>query len=113
MARLIWTEPALKDLETIAEYIALDKPDAAQRYVKKVFATVEGLSQFPQSGSIPVEISNLPYRQVVVPPCRVFYRYDKDYVFIIFVMRSEQNLRQEMLTERDEDPSNKPSDCDS
>jgi len=31
MDRLIWTEPALNDLEAIAEYIALDKPDAARR----------------------------------------------------------------------------------
>ena len=37
MARLIWTEPALNDLETIAEYIALDKPDAAKKYVQRVF----------------------------------------------------------------------------
>ena len=102
MDRLIWTEPALKDLETIAEYIALDKPSAAQRYVQKVFKAVERLSQFPKSGSIPPEISNLPYRQVVVPPCRIFYRYHKDYVFIIFVMRAEQNLRPDVLTGRDE-----------
>jgi len=102
MARLIWTEPALKDLETIAEYIALDKPGAAQRYVQKVFAAVERLSQFPKSGSIPCETSNLPYRQIIIPPCRVFYRYDKDYVFIIFVMRSEQNLQKYILKEREE-----------
>lgn len=112
MARLIWTEPALKDLETIAEYIALDKPDAAQRYVKKVFAAVERLSQFPKSGSIPRETSNLPYRQIVIPPCRVFYRYDKNYVFIIFVMRSEQNLQQDILTERDENKSNRVEGSD-
>lgn len=110
MARLIWTEPALKDLETIAEYIALDKPDAARRYVQKVFAAVERLSQFPKSGSRPAEIPNLPYRQVVVPPCRVFYRFNKDHVFIIFVMRAEQNLLQDYLTERDGKQSNMPSD---
>ncbi len=113
MARLIWTEPALKDLETIAEYIALDKPDAAQRYVKRVFASAERLSQFPKSGSIPIEISNLPYRQIIVPPCRIFYRYNKDYVFIIFVMRSEQNFREDTLTERDNNQSNKPLERDS
>ncbi len=102
MARLIWTEPALRDLEAIAEYIALDKPEAAQRYVQKVFTAVERLSQFPKLGSIPPEISNLPYRQVVVPPCRIFYRCHKDHIFIIFVMRSEQNLQQAVLTERDQ-----------
>ena len=34
MARLIWTEPALLDLEEIAEYIALDKPSAAKKLVR-------------------------------------------------------------------------------
>lgn len=28
MAEIIWTEPALADLDAIADYIALDKPDA-------------------------------------------------------------------------------------
>jgi plasmid stabilization system protein ParE len=31
MAEIIWTEPALSDLDTIADYIALDKPEA-QRF---------------------------------------------------------------------------------
>ena len=100
MARLIWTEPALKDLETIAEYIALDKPDAAQRYIRKVFDSVERLKRFPGSGSVPPEIRNLPYRQIVIPPCRIFYRVEKEHVFIIYVMRSEQLLREKTFRER-------------
>jgi toxin ParE1/3/4 len=100
MARLIWTDPALNDLETIAEYIALDKPDAAQRYVQLVFQAVERLAQFPKSGSIPKEIPNLPYRQVVVPPCRIFYRVEKKDVFIVFVMRAEQKFRETDLSAR-------------
>jgi toxin ParE1/3/4 len=99
MARLIWTEPALNDLEAIAEYIALDKPDAARRYVQRVFQIVERLAQFPNSGSIPPEIPHLPYRHVVVPPCRIFYRTDGQEVLIVFVMRGEQRLLETDLTE--------------
>ncbi len=40
MAELIWTEPALSDLDTIADYIALDNPDAARRFVQRVFRHV-------------------------------------------------------------------------
>ena len=36
MAQIIWTEPALSDLDDIAEYIALDKVEAARRLVKQV-----------------------------------------------------------------------------
>ena len=109
MARLIWTEPALRDLETIAEYIALDKPDAARKYVQKVLAAVERLARFPKSGSIAHEIPNLPYRQVIVSPCRVFYRSNDAQVFIIFVMRSEQLLHCGVLTERDMDVTDSTS----
>ena len=31
MAQIKWTEPALDDLNEIAEYIALDKPSAAKK----------------------------------------------------------------------------------
>jgi toxin ParE1/3/4 len=100
MARLIWTEPALNDLESIAEYIALDKPDAARRYVQRVFQAVERLAQFPMSGSTPPEVPHLPYRQVVVPPCRIFYRSEGKDILIIFVMRSERRLCEADLSER-------------
>jgi len=33
MAEVIWTEPALGDLDAIADYIALENPDAARRLV--------------------------------------------------------------------------------
>lgn len=31
VARIIWTEPALQDIDAIADYISLDKPDVARR----------------------------------------------------------------------------------
>ena len=31
MAEVIWAEPALNDLDAIADYIALDNPEAARR----------------------------------------------------------------------------------
>jgi toxin ParE1/3/4 len=100
MARLIWTEPALNDLDAIADYLALDKPDAARRYVQRIFQAVERLALFPKSGSVPPEIPHLPYRQVIAPPCRVLYRIDDQDILIIFVMRSEERLREDDLAER-------------
>lgn len=70
MAKLIWTEPALKDLDDIAAYIAHDNPAAARRLVERVFQHVEQLGDHPDSGSIPKEFRNSRYRQIVEPPCR-------------------------------------------
>ena len=100
MARLIWAEPALADLDEIAEYIALDDRPAATRYVRKVFDTVARLKQFPDSGRRPAELPDTRYREVVVPPCRVFYRVEGGTVFILYVMRSERLLRTHLLERR-------------
>ena len=103
MARLIWSQPALLDLEAIAEYIALDNPRAASRYVRKVFAAVERLKRVPHSGRRPEELPATPYREVIVPPCRIFYRAEEEAVFILHVMRSERLLRSFLLEQRDDD----------
>lgn len=99
MARLIWTEPALRDLDTIAEYIALDKPEAARKFVRRVFAAADRLARFPLSGRKPAETKGLPYREIVVPPCRIFYRVDRKAVLLLHVMRGEPLLRVEDLEE--------------
>lgn len=100
MARVIWTEPALFDLNEIAEYIALDKMSAARRLVQRVFTCVERLEQFPESGRMPPELEHSKYREIIVGPCRVFYRVDQDKVYILYVMRGERQLRKYLLDER-------------
>ena len=97
MAQLIWTEPALLDLDEVADYIALDDPSAASNYVRKVFDRVERLETYPNSGKRPPELPRTSYREVVVPPCRIFYRTEKDKVLILYVMRSERLLRTYLL----------------
>jgi toxin ParE1/3/4 len=74
VAQVIWTDPALDQLEEIAEYIALDKPDAASNLVKAIFSTVERLELFPESGHEPPELPDSIYRELYVRPCRIFYR---------------------------------------
>jgi addiction module RelE/StbE family toxin len=101
MAEIIWTEPALSDLDAIADYIALDKPQAARRLVQRVFEHIEQLTTHPKSGSVPRELRGARYRQIVEPPCRVFYRYDGERVFILHVIRGERPLRPSHLRERD------------
>jgi toxin ParE1/3/4 len=100
MAQVVWSDPALSDLEAIADYIALENPAAASELVKRVFAHVEQLADHPESGSRPSELKRSRYRQIVEPPCRVFYRHDGRSVFILHVMRSERLLRKRQLAAR-------------
>jgi addiction module RelE/StbE family toxin len=100
MAEIVWTEPALSDLDAIADYIALENPAAASAMVKRIFGHVEQLADHPESGSRPQELRRSRYRQIVEPPCRVFYRYDGHKVFILHVMRFERLLRKGPLAMR-------------
>lgn len=100
MAEIVWTEPALSDLDAIADYIALENPVAASELVKRIFGHIEQLADHPDSGSRPQELGRSRYRQIVEPPCRVFYRYDGHKVFILHVMRSERLLRKRELASR-------------
>ena len=100
MAQVIWSEPALSDLDAIADYIALDNPEAARQLVQRIFEHVGHLADHPKLGSKLPELKGWRYRQIVEPPCRIFYREDAEQVFILHVMRSERVLRSELLGER-------------
>jgi toxin ParE1/3/4 len=102
MAQIVWTEPALLEINEIAEYIALDKLDAAQKLVRNIFSRIEKLKDFPKSGRKPPELPNRTrYREVIVGPCRIFYREEKSKILIIYVMRSERTLRKYILEDRE------------
>lgn len=97
MAEIVWSEPALADLEAIAEYIALENRAAASELVERVMSHVAQLAEHPQSGGRVPELGRSRYRQLVEPPCRVFYRYDGNQVFVLHVMRTERLLRKSRL----------------
>jgi len=98
MAQVVWTEPAIADLEAIADFIALENLTAARALVQRVVQHVGQLTEHPESGSRPKELGpRTRYRQVVEPPCRIFYRFDGERAFILHVMRTERLLRRSAL----------------
>lgn len=92
MAQIVWTEPAWADLEAIHDYIAIESPDAAVALVARILRHVDQLARHPDSGSWLPELGRSRYRQIVEPPCRLFYRRDGRTVAILHVIRSERVL---------------------
>lgn len=102
MAELIWSEPALADLDAIADYIALEDPNAAKQWVARVFKRVEQLIEHPESGSLPPELRpDKTYRQIVEAPGRVFYRIRGKRIYILHAVRGEMLLRARKLRRKD------------
>lgn len=108
MAQVIWTEPALDQLDEIAEYVALDNPVAAGRLVRNIFTSVSRLEQFPNSGREPPELPESVYREIVCSPCRIFYRDEGNIVLILHVMREEIQLRKYLLSQSN---GGRPNSC--
>ena len=100
MAQVIWAEPALNDLDAIADYIALDDPTAAREVVQRIFKHVDQLNNYPDSGSKPRELRGGRYRQIIESPCRIFYRREGETVYVLYVMRGERKLRPRALAAR-------------
>ncbi len=52
MATILWTEPAIKDLESIHTFIARDSKYYADAFVANLVQKTESLPQFPLLGRI-------------------------------------------------------------
>lgn len=94
MAQIIWTDPAIADLDAIIDYIKLENPIAAAQLAKRIISHVALLEDFPESGAQPIELGKQTrYRYIVETPCRVFYRFDAGQVYILHVMLFERLLK--------------------
>jgi toxin ParE1/3/4 len=87
--RIVWTEPALRDLADARAYIALDKPAAAARQVELVLSAVASLVRFPESaragrrpGTRELVVSGTPY---LVP-----YRLRGEVIEVLRVLHGRQ-----------------------
>ncbi|WFE68108.1 type II toxin-antitoxin system RelE/ParE family toxin [Thiomicrospira sp. R3] len=94
MADVIWAETALAELDAVADYIALDNPSAAKNLVQTVFSKTRLLADFLEIGSAPNELADLDYRQLIISPCRIFYRISSDLeqVYIVHILRQEHEM---------------------
>lgn len=91
---IAFTESALADLEELrAWYVEQGVPEVGQRFVAEIFAQVERLSEFPESGRIVPEFGLSAVRELLHPPFRVVYRIGTDKVWVVRVWRSERLLK--------------------
>lgn len=102
MAKVIWTEPALAQLQAILEFIALDKQEAAEAVAKRVFAITDRLASFPKLGRPIPEFPHRNYRQLWAKPCWLYYRMGPHRSIVLHVRRAEQLFRTEDLLKDEE-----------
>lgn len=95
--RVLWTDRAKAHLRDILDFIAFDNPDAARALAGRVFESVQRLAEFPHAGRHLPELEDAPFRERVVPPCRVIYQVRGTDLIILVVIRAERHLVPELL----------------
>lgn len=72
--KIIWTNPALADLQDIVAFIARDNAIAAERVGNIIIDHIEMLRSFPFIGPPYPRKSNGDRREIVCDNYRIFYR---------------------------------------
>ena len=85
MVKLQFTLQTQSDLRNIHEYIALDSPANAKRFVKELKTRLEILKKYPEMGHLvlPERFKNL--RQLLHKSYRIVYHSSDDIVTIITI----------------------------
>ena len=95
--KIQFTSRALREMREILGFIAQDNPDAASNLTEQIMNGLEHKASFPKSGRVIPEVPEHPARELVLPPCRIFYVTDKTMLRVLSIMRSERVLRPEQL----------------
>ena len=91
--RVVWTDPAVSDLESIREYISSDAEVYADAFVASVLEAVDRLEQFPHSGRTVPELADQNTREVIVGNYRVVYDISQGVVRILSVLHGARQFR--------------------
>ena len=90
--KIIWSPLAIDRVSEIAEYIALDNPVAAEKWVDDIFDSVKRLKQFPNSGRIIPELPLENFREIIFGNYRIIYRTEENQISVLTVRHGKQVL---------------------
>ena len=88
--RLRFTPTARAQFLAALDYIRHDRPSAAVRFRARAGRTLGRLEKHPNSGRTLPEFPELPYREVIVPPYRFFYRVRRRVIWVVGVWHGAQ-----------------------
>ncbi len=90
--KLIWSPLALDKASEIVDYISLDNPSAATRWLNIVFGKVEQLISSPELGRIVPEISDRHFREIIYGNYRIIYHLEPTTISILTIRHGKQIL---------------------
>jgi toxin ParE1/3/4 len=91
--KVVWTESAERDLETIESYVARDNPNAAAALVDRLVGRAEAVAEHPHLGRVVPEIGAEHVRELIEGNYRIVYRLRGRRAEILTVFEGHSLLR--------------------
>jgi addiction module RelE/StbE family toxin len=92
MNRVLWTAPAVSDLDSIREYIARDSEVYADSVLSEIFDAVDQLTAYAESGRVVPELNEKQTRELIVGNYRVMYDIRVDTIRILTVLHGARKF---------------------
>jgi toxin ParE1/3/4 len=81
------------DIERICDLIALDNPDAADRFDEKIHQSIRMLADFPGAGHSRPDVMNSQYLFWAVGNYVIAYRIERKRLIVVRVVHGARNFR--------------------
>jgi len=90
--KIQWSPLAVEQISEIADYIDMNSPMAAEKWVYSIFDRVEQVKDFSKSGRSVPEINRKDIRELIIANYRIIYRLETRVISILTVRHSRQIL---------------------
>lgn len=94
--KLVWSARANRDLVQIANYIALDNPDAAIKWVDRLRERARQAASMPRAGRMVPEAESGDVREVFLQTYRLIYRIERKQIVVLAVVEGHRAITGEL-----------------
>lgn len=88
--RVRFTPAARRQLLDALDFLSDRRPPAAASFLDRVESRLRDLSNFPEAGRPIPEFPGLPFREILVPPYRLFYRLRDGQLWVVGLWHDAQ-----------------------
>ena len=99
--RLVFAEPAERDLDSIIDYIALDNPNAARKVYRVIVAAARRLTRFPMIGR-PGRLQETREFSLPSLPYIMVYQVGAEAVTVLAVFHTSRDLARAFVERQSE-----------
>lgn len=92
MTKIEWTRSAVRDVESLRNYIARDSQAYADRFVQKIIEVVDKAGAFPHMGRRIAEANEEGVREILFGNYRMVYRAEESRVLVLMVIHGARDL---------------------